>query len=201
MEKVIIAAVSENGVIGKDRELPWPHISRDFSRFRRMTLYHPVIMGRKTYESLPQKSRPLAMRRNIVLSRDERFNYYLTEKNGKITRKQRDHIVVCYSLEEALQQAEQYNDNFSSFLVDFSDDGKPLMYSDEVYIAGGGGIYQQTIGLADRMEITRIHKVVEGDTSFPEINSDVWKEAAIQSFPAEGNVPAFSFVTYEKRRA
>jgi dihydrofolate reductase len=62
----MIAAVAENNVIGKNNNLIW-HISEDLQRFKKLTLGHPVIMGRQTYESLPVK--PLPNRRNIVISR------------------------------------------------------------------------------------------------------------------------------------
>jgi dihydrofolate reductase len=65
MDLTIIVAISENNVIGKDGKVPW-HIKGDLNRFKRFTLNHPVIMGRKTYESLPSK--PLPGRKNIVLS-------------------------------------------------------------------------------------------------------------------------------------
>ncbi len=68
MGLTIIAAVSENNVIGKDGKIPW-NIKKDIDRFKRLTLEHPiVIMGRRTYESIPEKFRPLPNRKNIVLS-------------------------------------------------------------------------------------------------------------------------------------
>ncbi len=69
MERVIIAAVAENGVIGNDGGIPW-HYPEDFKHFRETTTGHPVIMGRTTYESLPDPYRPLPDRTNIVLSRE-----------------------------------------------------------------------------------------------------------------------------------
>jgi dihydrofolate reductase len=62
----MIAAVAENNVIGRNNDLIW-HISEDLQRFKKLTLGHPIIMGRQTYESLPVK--PLPNRRNIVISR------------------------------------------------------------------------------------------------------------------------------------
>ncbi len=62
----LIVAVSRNGVIGRDGGLPW-HVSSDLKRFKAMTMGKPVIMGRKTWESLPKK--PLPGRRNIVITR------------------------------------------------------------------------------------------------------------------------------------
>ena len=67
MDIAIIAAVSENNVIGIEGRIPW-RIPEDMKRFKQLTLHHPVIMGRKTYESIPERFRPLKDRRNIVLS-------------------------------------------------------------------------------------------------------------------------------------
>jgi dihydrofolate reductase len=64
----VVAAVARNGVIGKDNRLVW-HLPEDMKHFRRLTMGAPVIMGRKTWDSLPERFRPLPGRRNIVLSR------------------------------------------------------------------------------------------------------------------------------------
>jgi dihydrofolate reductase len=66
----IIAAVADNGVIGSDNTLPW-RLPEDLRRFKALTLGHPVVMGRKTYESI---GRPLPDRRNIVISRNAAFS-------------------------------------------------------------------------------------------------------------------------------
>jgi dihydrofolate reductase len=81
----IIAAIAENGVIGRDNELPW-RLPDDLRRFKRLTLGHPVIMGRLTYESM---GRPLPGRHNIVLSRQPEFAA--------------EGVTVCTSMEEALE--------------------------------------------------------------------------------------------------
>lgn len=65
----LIFARAANGVIGKDNTLPW-HLPEDMAHFKRTTLGHPVIMGRKTWDSLPPKFRPLPGRLNIVVTRD-----------------------------------------------------------------------------------------------------------------------------------
>ena len=68
MSLILIAAVSDNDVIGLNGKVPW-YIPEDMKRFKELTLNHPVIMGRKTYESIPDNSRPLPKRKNIILSR------------------------------------------------------------------------------------------------------------------------------------
>jgi len=69
---VIVAAVARNGVIGKDNALPW-HLPEDMAHFRAITTGQSVIMGRKTWESLPARFRPLPGRTNIVLTRDTSY--------------------------------------------------------------------------------------------------------------------------------
>lgn len=66
---VLIAAIARNGVIGIDNRLPW-HLPEDLRRFKELTTGHAVIMGRKTWESLPPKFRPLPGRHNIVVTRN-----------------------------------------------------------------------------------------------------------------------------------
>jgi dihydrofolate reductase len=68
----IIVAKARNGVIGRDASLPW-HLPADLRRFRELTTGHTVVMGRKTYDSLPAAFRPLPDRRNVVLSRDAAY--------------------------------------------------------------------------------------------------------------------------------
>jgi dihydrofolate reductase len=69
---ILIAGVARNGVIGRDNQLLW-HLPEDLAYFRRQTQGSPVIMGRKTWDSLPPRFRPLPGRRNIVLSRQTGF--------------------------------------------------------------------------------------------------------------------------------
>lgn len=89
MDLTIIAAVSDNNVIGIGNKIPW-YIKEDLQRFKRLTLNHPVIMGRKTYKSIPEKFRPLPHRKNIILSSR------MESSEG---------IYVARSIEEALKLA------------------------------------------------------------------------------------------------
>ncbi len=82
-------AVADNGVIGMDNDMPW-HISTDLKRFKAMTMGKPLIMGRRTFQSI---GRPLPGRTNIVVTRDRDFSA--------------DGIVVVSSIEEALKQARE----------------------------------------------------------------------------------------------
>jgi dihydrofolate reductase len=86
----LVYAISKNGVIGRDGGLPW-RLKSDMALFKQTTLFKPVIMGRKTWDSLPKK--PLPGRLNVVLSRDGSF-----EPKG---------AVVCEGIDEALQIARE----------------------------------------------------------------------------------------------
>jgi len=86
----LIVAVAENGVIGAHGTMPW-HLPEDLKRFKALTLGKPILMGRKTWDSLPRK--PLAGRTNIVVTRDAGF--------------QADGAVVVHSVEDGLAAAER----------------------------------------------------------------------------------------------
>ncbi len=75
----LIYATSLNGIMGRDNRLPWPSIPEDLEHFQRLTYGSTVVMGRKTWESLPEPSRPLRGRRNIVLSTDPDYPLYGAE--------------------------------------------------------------------------------------------------------------------------
>ncbi|PIE44101.1 MAG: dihydrofolate reductase [Gammaproteobacteria bacterium] len=87
MHVSIIVAMSENGVIGRNNRLPW-YLPNDLKYFKRVTMGKPVIMGRKTYESI---GKPLPGRMNLVITRDRTWHA--------------DGVSVCHTLESALEQA------------------------------------------------------------------------------------------------
>lgn len=159
MKISLIAALSENRVIGVGNKLPW-HISEDLKRFKRLTSGHPVIMGRKTFESI---GRALPNRTNIIITRDVDFKA--------------EGCIVVHSLEEAIAKASQSEGN------------------DEVYIIGGGQIFSQAIGKADRLYLTIVHTTLDGDAYFPEY-SGFTKE--IERQDKEDEKYHYTFLTLEK---
>lgn len=70
MRLSLVAALARGGVIGRGGALPW-HLPEDLARFRELTMGHPVVMGRRTWDSLPAPFRPLPGRRNVVVTRDD----------------------------------------------------------------------------------------------------------------------------------
>lgn len=165
---VLIAAVGENGVIGRDGALPW-RLKSDMQHFRRLTVGRPVVMGRKTYESI---GKPLKDRTNIVITRDRGFAA--------------EGIVVARSLEEATHAARA--------------DARQRSVG-EIAVIGGAGIFADSMALADRLEITLVHASPPGDTFFPPIDAQIWRETArVRQEAAPGDDADVSFITYERVR-
>jgi dihydrofolate reductase len=166
MDIIVVAAVAENGVIGRGNALPW-RLKSDMAHFRKLTMGKPVLLGRKTYQSI---GKPLAGRTTIVVSRDGSFNA--------------PGIIVAPSLAAALQTAR----------------GDALRRNcNAIVVAGGADIYAQALPLATRLFITEVHKPIEGDTRFPQIDPKVWREnARSEHQPGPQDDAAFALVTYER---
>lgn len=79
-----MAAVARGGVIGRDNTIPW-RIREDATRFRALTMGHPVVMGRRTWDSLPNRFRPLPGRRNVVVTRNRTWQADGAERAGSLT--------------------------------------------------------------------------------------------------------------------
>jgi dihydrofolate reductase len=79
----LVAAVARGGVIGRGSAIPW-RIAEDLARFRELTLGHPVVMGRKTWDSLPERFRPLPGRRNVVVTRNAAWAADGAERAGSL---------------------------------------------------------------------------------------------------------------------
>jgi dihydrofolate reductase len=152
METIIIAAVAKNFVIGKNNQLPW-HYKEDFQHFKQLTTGYPVIMGRKTFESI---GKPLPNRVNIILSRDKEAAANLPNISG---------CVVLSSLNESkIYCREKLN-------------------AEKMFIIGGSSIYEQAMPSADVMELTLVNKEADGDAFFPKWNNNDWIETKREDFP------------------
>lgn len=99
MRVSIIAAMARNQVIGRNNQLPW-RLPADLKHFKQLTMGKPLIMGRKTYESI---GRPLPGRTNIVVTRDEHFSA--------------EGVIVVYTLNSALREAEAHLDESNETMV------------------------------------------------------------------------------------
>jgi dihydrofolate reductase len=164
----LIVAAAENDVIGRDGQLPWK-IRSDLRLFRRLTMGKPVVMGRKTYESI---GKPLDGRDNIIVTRNADFAA--------------DGIVVTTSVSEAIDEARRLA----------IENG-----ADEIMIIGGAEVFRQTLPVADRIYLTRVHGKPDGDTFLPAIETGTWQEIGREPVP-KGDADEFSctLITLERAR-
>lgn len=185
----IVVAADENRGIGKSElgvgKLLW-NIPEDLKRFKELTSGHPVIMGRKTFESiLSYRGKPLPDRTNIVITRNpksleaEFFSRFTRQEFTSDFKKLTSSLIFCSSIEEALQQA------------------KNIPGSEETFVIGGGQIYEQAIGRTDRIYLTLIEGKFDADTFFPDysefrrvVEEGDWQESA------EG--PRYRYITLER---
>jgi dihydrofolate reductase len=160
----LIVAVSENDVIGvPGRLLPW-RLTADLRRFREITTGHPVIMGRKTYETI---GRPLPNRENIIVTRNKD---YVAEGA---------HVVV--SLEEALRLAKRLDKH-------------------EIFIGGGGSLYEQAIPSATKLYLTRVHAQIQGSVYF-QIDKADWSLVSSEEHGADSmNDHPFTWEIYLRQK-
>jgi dihydrofolate reductase len=138
----LVWAQSANGVIGRDGTLPW-HLPEDMARFRALTTGATVLMGRRTWESLPPRFRPLPGRRNLVLSR--------TPREG----------------------AETFPDLPNALAA----------VTGDVWVIGGEAVYRSALPFADRIEVTEIRELFDGDTHAPDVGRrpdsvGAWQESS-----------------------
>ena len=161
----LIVALSRNGVIGVDNQLPW-HLPDDLRYFKSVTMGKPLIMGRKTFQSI---GRPLPGRTNIVLTRDAEWTA--------------DGVVVVHDLDAAMAAAE--HSSVKSGI-------------DEVMIIGGEQIYTMTLATADRLYLTEVDAVVEGDAFFPPLDLTHWDQSRVE-FPDNMDNNAYRFVVLDRK--
>lgn len=146
----MIWAQSPDRVIGFDGTMPW-HLPEDLAHFKEMTLGHPVIMGRRTWDSFPEKFRPLPGRTNIVVSRRQESAQSMREAGA----------VVVPGFQEALEAASEA-------------DGLDL-----IWVIGGATLYEQALDVATLAEITVIDTDVTGDTHAPALDGQ-WSRTSVQ---------------------
>ena len=161
----LVFARARNGVIGKGGALPW-RLKSDLAIFKAVTLGKPVIMGRKTWESLPK--RPLPGRINIVLTKD---GSYIDEPIAR-------GALICERFDEALQIAREQAE----------EDG-----ADEVCVIGGAALFALALPKARRVYLTEVEADPAGDVRFPAFDENGWREVRRERHEA-GPKDEFAFV-------
>ena len=157
----IIVAVAENFAIGLNNQLLF-HLPEDLKRFKRLTTGKALIMGKRTFYSLPKA--PLPNRRNIVV----------TDIQGEIF----PGCESAYSVNEAIEMVQN---------------------EQEAFVIGGGMIYRQFYPLAGKLYLTLVHKELDADTFFPEIDYSEWKEISREDCFDDKNDFSYSYLDLERK--
>jgi dihydrofolate reductase len=152
----IIVAIAQNFAIGKNNDLLF-HLPDDLKRFKRITTGKALIMGKRTFFSLPKA--PLPNRRNIVITDVEGETFEGCESVN--------------SINEAIELVKN---------------------EEEAFVIGGGMIYRQFYPLAGKLYLTLVHKDLDADTFFPNIDFGEWQEAAREDLFDEKNGFDYSYL-------
>lgn len=166
----LVVAVASNGVIGRDGDLPW-RLPDELKYFKRLTVGHTLIMGRKTFDSI---GRPLPRRRTIVLTRNPDFKA--------------EGIDTARNLDEALEMATEAGPS-------------PPIDQPHLFIVGGASVYADALPLAGHLFLTRVHTTLPGDVFFPEVSWQDWALQGSERHEAdERHEHAFTMEHYRRAR-
>jgi dihydrofolate reductase len=165
----MIWAQARQGVIGARGTVPW-NVPEDLAHFELITLGHPVIMGRRTWDSLPESSKPLPGRTNIVLTRNDGWHA--------------DGATVAHSLDEALDALDA---------LEGEEDN-------EVWIIGGAQIFSEAVGRANLAVVTEIDHNYNGQAYAPGLGSEWAKISSVPptGWDVSVNGLGYRILTYRK---
>lgn len=156
---ILIAAVANNNIIGNDGKIPW-NIPEEMALFTSITMGHPVIVGRKTFESI---GHVLPGREMFVLSHSRSLppNWGEGGDGGKLDEEKNPDVTLCSSPQDALDKTKKER---------------------TVFVIGGSDVYAQMMPFVDEMRISHLKKAFAGDCYFPEIHKHIWQVAKQQEF-------------------
>lgn len=163
-------------VIGADNTIPW-RVPEDFAHFKATTSGHPVVMGRRTWESLPK--RPLPRRTNVVISGLGAVIGMAPASADPVTVPPTT-VTVAGTLDEALRIAAD------------------APGGDEIWVMGGSRVYAEAVTVADRLEVTEIDLQVEGDTFAPGIDPGDWRPATTSDWTTSRTGTRFRHLSYRR---
>ena len=169
MKLSITVAMTRNLVIGAKNSLPW-YLPEDLKKVKGLTTGHILIMGRRTFESLPHV---LPNRDHYVITRNPGY------KSANAMAQGSAHVFVAGTPEEALDTVRK------RLAQDPSLPG-------EVFLFGGGELFRQMLPLTERIYVTLVKEEIEGDAFFPVIEPSQWKETDRQVFDR------YDFVVYDR---
>ena len=167
-----IVAMNENRIIGDGKKLLW-HLPGDLKRLKKITMGSPLIMGRKTWESI---GRPLPGRANIVLTNSVSWTA--------------DGAIVVNSFEDAILKADQW--------IDLNMQISQKNIQKKIFLFGGAEIYKIGLEYCDNIEMTKVKFNLKNGIKFPKLNDEDWEKTEIQHYLATNDVPEYSYWHYRR---
>jgi len=163
MNITLVVAASENNAIGLNNQLLW-HLPKDMRFFKNTTWGMPILMGRKTFESMGSK--PLNGRLNIIITRNKKWIC--------------EDVMVVHSIEEATTLAAKFS------------------YK-ELFVIGGGEIYEKALPISQKIWLTRVHATIEGDVYFPKLNAEWEMVSSTRNVADEKHKFSFDFECWKRK--
>ena len=167
-----IVAMNQNRIIGDGNKLLW-HLPGDLKRLKSLTMGTPLIMGRKTWDSI---GRPLPGRGNIVLTKSKSWKA--------------DGAIVVNSFEDAIIKGNQW--------IEENKLNKELDIKDKIFLFGGAQIYQLGLQYCNIIEVTKVMFDINIGTKFPLLEEEEWNKTKIEHYKKDKNYPEFSYWQYKR---
>ena len=164
--------MNENRIIGDGKNLLW-HLPGDLKRLKKMTMGSPLIMGRKTWDSI---GRPLPGRANIVLTKSISWSA--------------DGAIVVNSLEDAINKANEW--------IDLNLENNPSVIQKKIFLFGGAEIYKIGLEYCDNIEMTKVKFDIRNGIKFPKLNERQWEKTKLKHNLAENGIPEHSYWHYRR---
>lgn len=164
--------MNQNRIIGDGNKLLW-YLPGDLKRLKSLTMGTPLIMGRKTWDSI---GKPLHGRGNIVMTKSQSWKA--------------DGAIVVNSFKEAVTRANQWIvDNKSNCNLDVKD---------KIFLFGGAQIYKLGIEYCNTLEVTKVVFDTKTGAKFPNLNDEEWKKTKVEHFKKDNLYPEFSYWQYKR---
>ena len=167
-----IVAMNENRIIGDGKNLLW-HLPGDLKRLKKITMGSPLIMGRKTWDSI---GRPLPGRANIVLTNSVSWSA--------------DGAIVVNSFEEAITKADQW--------ININMKINQHIIQKKIFLFGGAEIYKIGLEYCDNIEMTKVKFNLKTGIKFPKLNESDWEKTKLQHNLATSEFPEHSYWHYKR---
>ena len=167
-----IVAMNENRVIGDGKKLLW-YLPGDLKRLKKLTMGSPLIMGRKTWDSI---GKPLLGRANIVLT-------------NSISWKA-DGVIVVNSFEDAIIKADEW--------IFLNSEINQNLIQKKIFLFGGAEIYKIGLKYCDNIEMTKVKFNIKTGIKFPKLNERDWEKTKLEHFLATNDVPEHSYWHYKR---